>query len=66
MVKGRICAHCSTAMALIACSMKQIRADLRTGRIGLAQNRLPVSSKIEDVWPGDVFDATAGLPAISP
>jgi len=38
---------------------EQIRADLRGGRIGLAQNRLPVSSKIEDVSPGDVFDATA-------
>ncbi len=38
---------------------EQIRADLRSGRIGLAQNRLPVSSKIEDVRAGDVFDATA-------
>ncbi|MEZ4664510.1 MAG: UTP--glucose-1-phosphate uridylyltransferase [Caldilineaceae bacterium] len=36
---------------------EQIRADLRSGRIGLAQNRLPVRSKIEDVQPGDVFDA---------
>ena len=33
---------------------EQIRADLRSGRIGLAQNRLPVRSKIEDVEPGDV------------
>lgn len=41
---------------------EQIRADLRSGRIGLAQNRLPVNSRIEDVKPGDVFDATAGLP----
>ena len=40
---------------------EQVRADLRSGRIGLAQNHLPVSSKIEDVHPGDVFDATAGL-----
>ncbi|MBX3012134.1 MAG: UTP--glucose-1-phosphate uridylyltransferase [Caldilineaceae bacterium] len=38
---------------------EQIRADLRSGRIGLAQNRLPVSSKIEDVAPTDVFDMTA-------
>jgi hypothetical protein len=30
---------------------EQIRADLRSGRIGLAQNRLPVRSKIEDVTP---------------
>ena len=41
---------------------EQIRADLRSGRIGLAQNRLPVNSRIEDVRPGDVFDATNGVP----
>jgi hypothetical protein len=41
---------------------EQIRADLKSGRIGLAQNRLPVSSQIEDVDPGDVCDATHGLP----
>ena len=40
---------------------EQVRADLRSGRIGLAQNRLPVSSRIEDVRPGDVLDATQGL-----
>jgi len=33
---------------------EQIRADLRSGRIGLAQNRLPASTVIEDVNPGDV------------
>ncbi len=37
---------------------EQIRADMRSGRIGLAQNRLPVRSKIEDVTPGDVRDTT--------
>ncbi|MDH3674643.1 MAG: UTP--glucose-1-phosphate uridylyltransferase [Anaerolineae bacterium] len=41
---------------------EQIRADLRSGRIGLAQNRLPVNSKIEDVRPDDVYDATDGMP----
>ncbi len=41
---------------------EQVRADLRSGRIGLAQNRLPVSSTIEDVRAGDVTDATGGLP----
>jgi hypothetical protein len=41
---------------------ERIRADLRSGRIGLAQNRLPVSSNIEDVGEGDVTDATGGLP----
>ncbi len=39
---------------------EQIRADLRSGRIGLAQNRLPVSSRIEDVRPDDVTDLSAG------
>ena len=38
---------------------EQIRADVRAGRIGLAQNRLPANSDIRDVQPGDVFDATA-------
>jgi galactokinase/mevalonate kinase-like predicted kinase len=41
---------------------EQIRADLRSGRIGLAQNRLPPRSRIEDVRPADVFDATGALP----
>jgi UDP-glucose pyrophosphorylase len=41
---------------------EQIRADLRRGAIGLMQNRLPASSSVRDVEPGDVIDATAGLP----
>lgn len=41
---------------------EQIRADLKNGRIGLAQNRLPASTKIEDVQPEDVLDATGALP----
>jgi len=39
---------------------QQIRADIKAGRIGLAQNRLPVSSKIEDVKEGDVYFALEG------
>lgn len=35
---------------------EQIRADLRSGRIGLAQNRLPVRTVIEDVTADDVSD----------
>jgi hypothetical protein len=35
---------------------QQIRSDLKAGRIGLAQNHLPVSSKIEDVRNDEVFD----------
>jgi hypothetical protein len=38
---------------------EQIRADLRDGRIGLAQNRLPVSVEIEDVRAEDVAHAHA-------
>ena len=37
---------------------EQVRADMKSGRIGLAQNRLPASSVIEDVHPGDVIDGT--------
>ena len=41
---------------------EQIRTDLKNGRIGLAQNRLPATTTIEDVRGEDVRDATAGLP----
>lgn len=41
---------------------EQLREDLKNGRIGLAQNRLPPTTKIEDVRPEDVFDATGGVP----
>ncbi|MEX2214467.1 MAG: UTP--glucose-1-phosphate uridylyltransferase [Phycisphaeraceae bacterium] len=37
---------------------EHIRANLRAGRIGLAQNRLPASTTIEDVRPDDVIDVT--------
>ena len=36
---------------------EQIRNDLKDGRTSLAQNRLPVSTQIEDVKPEDVVDA---------
>jgi hypothetical protein len=35
---------------------EQTRADLKEGRIGLAQNRLPASAVIEDVKEGDVVN----------
>jgi hypothetical protein len=41
---------------------EHIRADLKDGRLGLAQNRLPASAIIQDVQPADVFDATIPLP----
>jgi hypothetical protein len=37
---------------------EQIRADLQEGRIGLAQNRLPAATTIEDVTADDVIDTT--------
>lgn len=36
---------------------EQIRAAMKSGRIGLAQNRLPASTSIEDVSEADVLDA---------
>jgi hypothetical protein len=41
---------------------EQIRGDLRDSRIGLPQNRLPVSVDIRDVRDGDVVSATGALP----
>jgi hypothetical protein len=38
---------------------EQIREDLKAGRIGLAQNRLPANAVIEDVRDDDLTDATA-------
>ena len=44
---------------------EQIRSDIRSGRIGLAMNRLPTTTKIEDVATSELFDpaaqASAGL-----
>jgi len=40
---------------------EQIQADLRGGRVGLGQNRLPVSSRITDAGAQDLFDSTAGV-----
>jgi hypothetical protein len=39
---------------------EQIRADLRDGRIGLAQNRLHADARIEDVAAGEVVSGDAG------
>jgi UDP-N-acetylglucosamine pyrophosphorylase len=37
---------------------EQVRADLKNNRLGLAQNRLPPNTTIEDVQAGDVADLT--------
>jgi hypothetical protein len=39
----------------------QIQAALRSGRIGLKQNRLPPETRIDDVRDGDFCDARGGL-----
>jgi hypothetical protein len=44
---------------------EQIRLDLKEGRIGLAQNRLPASAVIENVRAEDVFEFDATEPAIA-
>jgi hypothetical protein len=41
---------------------EKIRADLRAGRIGVAQNILPSSSRIEDVSRDQVHDTRKGIP----
>lgn len=41
---------------------EQIRADLRAGRIGLAMNRLPPNTKIEDVPASALFACSTGVP----
>ena len=40
-----------------------IRADLKSGRFGLAQNRLPANTTIEDVREGDYIDTRSGVSA---
>ncbi len=45
-----------------AIAHEQLREDLKSGRLGLAQNRLPASATIEDVAPGDVIDARHQIP----
>ncbi|MBI1338040.1 MAG: UTP--glucose-1-phosphate uridylyltransferase [Phycisphaera sp.] len=37
---------------------EQVRSELEAGRIGLSQNRLPSTTRIEDVSPGEVTDMT--------
>ena len=41
---------------------EQVRRDLAAGRIGLAQNRLPASTTIEDARAGDLADFTRSIP----
>lgn len=42
---------------------ERIRTDLRRGLIGMAQNRLPAASQVEDVRPSDVTDTRGGVDA---
>ncbi len=40
---------------------EQIQTDVRSGRYGLAQNRLPLNTSITDVQPGDYCDVRGGV-----
>jgi UTP--glucose-1-phosphate uridylyltransferase len=40
---------------------EQLRGDLQNGRLGLAQNRLPATARIEDVRGDDILDAREDL-----
>lgn len=42
---------------------EQLREDIRTGRLGLSQNRLSSTVRIEDVRPEDVIDARENVAA---
>ncbi len=42
---------------------QQIREDMVSGRLGLAQNRLPATANIQDVLPSDVVDSRSGVDA---
>lgn len=43
-------------------SHEQLREDLRSGRLGMSQNRLPASVTIEDVTAEDVIEARREIP----
>jgi hypothetical protein len=44
-----------------AIAHEQLREDLRAGRLGLPQNRLPATAQIEDVCADDVIDARQSI-----
>jgi hypothetical protein len=44
-----------------AAEHEQIRSGLRSGSLGLSQNRLPISTEIKDARDGDLFDARGPL-----
>ena len=50
--------HIGAANGFDRAQHERIRTDLQRGRIGLAQNRLPTATTVEDVRPGDVADLT--------
>jgi len=59
---GRTLAELLAELGFDRAQHEQIREDLRQGRIGLGQNRLPPNAVIEDVRMEDVVNATAPLP----
>lgn len=55
-VEGQTLAQMVETLGFDRVQHEQIRTDLLAGRIGLAQNRLPASTEVRDVEPGDVAD----------
>ena len=58
--RGNTLAAMLDAMGFDREQHEQIRAEMKGGRTGLAQNRLPLGTIIEDVMPEDVDDVTSG------
>lgn len=48
-----------------AAAHEQLREDLRSGRLSMAQNRLHASTRIEDVQPGDVIEGRREISALA-
>ncbi len=55
--EGHSLARLLEANGFDALTHEQLREDIQSGRLGLPQNRLPPSARIEDVYPEDILDA---------
>ncbi len=54
---GQSLANKLEANGFDAIAHEQLREDILSGRLGLPQNRLPSTARVEDVYPEDVVDA---------
>lgn len=58
---GHSLAHLLATNGFDPIAHEQLREDIHSGRLGLPQNRLPATARIEDVYPEDVVDARTQL-----